>query len=248
MRRLTTILLIAVWTAIWTAVSGAADATVIISQGLAGGSGDVDKVRFDDPSLILQGNPVTGLTRSGIRLEISSDEGLVVNLPGRATIGAMHGGFDAITVAISGADAFKVQFALDLVGAGAIGDIRITMTDDQSAESVAEFLAVGPGAAFYTGIASAGRSITGFTIAGLGEGLGEGFGSTPTEFAALGRLRVGAALIDIGGDSSGGSANGGGGSGGNPGGFVDISAPGALGLLAFALAGLGLYRLTRRGA
>ena len=244
MRRLTTILLIAVWIAIWTAVSGAADATVIISQGLAGGSGDVDKVRFDDPSLILQGNPVTGLTRSGIRLVISSDEGLVVNLPGRSTIGAVDGGFNTITVAISGADAFKVQFALDPAGAGANGDIRITMTDDQSAESVAEFLAVGPGAAFYTGIASAGRSITGFTIAGLGEG----FGSTPAEFAALGRLRVGATLIDIGGDSSGGSANGGGGSGGNPGGFVDILAPGALGLLAFALAGLGLYRLTRRGA
>ncbi len=240
MRRLTTILLIAVWIAIWTAVSGAADATVIISQGLAGGSGDVDKVRFDDQSLILQGNPVTGLTRSGILFVISSDEGLVVNLPGRATIGAVDGGFDTITVAISAADVFKVQFTLDPAGAGAIGDIRITMTDDQSADFVAEFLAVGPGAAFYTGIASAGRSITGFTIAGLG--------STPAEFAALGRLRVGATLIDIGGDSSGGSANGGGGSGANPGGFDVISAPGALGLLAFALAGLGLYRLTRRGA
>ncbi len=232
MRRLTTILLIAVWTAI----AGAADATIIISQGLSGGSGDVDKVRFDDQSLILQGNPVSGLTRSGIRLEISSDEGLVVNLPGRATIGAMDGSFDTITVAISAADAFKVQFALDLVGAGAIGDIRITMTDDQSAESVAEFLAVGPGAAFYTGIASAGQSITGFTIAGLG--------STAAEFAALGRLRVGAPSVDIGGDSGGGS----GGSGANPGDFADISAPGALGLLAFALAGLGLYRLTRRDA
>ena len=94
MRRFMTILLIAVWTAI----AGAADATVIISQGLAGGSGDVDKVRFDDPSLILQGNPVSGMTNSGILLVISSDEGLVVNLPGRATIGAMDGGFDTITV------------------------------------------------------------------------------------------------------------------------------------------------------
>ena len=80
MRRLTTVLLVAGMTAI----SAAAQATITITQGVTGGSGDVDNILFNDDSLTLLGNPVTGLTQSGALVTISSDEDLLVNAQGQA--------------------------------------------------------------------------------------------------------------------------------------------------------------------
>lgn len=233
MRRLTSILLVAAATA----YGAAADAAIITSLGLTGGSGALGKVGFDDDSLILQGNRVTGLTQSGALVAISAAEELVVTPTGQATVSATDGGFDSITVDLHAPFVFKVQFALVLAGAGAIGDIRITMTDDLLVDFAQDFLAVGPGALFFTGVGTAGRSITGFTI--------EGLGATAAEFALLRRLRVGSASTEIGGS---GLAPGGDGGVGGAGTGINISAPGALGLLALALAALGLYRLKRRAA
>ena len=128
MRRMTTILLLAAATV----CSAAADAAIITSQGLAGGAGELGKVGFDDDSLTLQGNQVTGLTPLGALVEISAAEELVVTSTGHAAISATDGGFDSISVDLQAPYAFKVQFALAL--ADAIGDLRITMTDDLSVD------------------------------------------------------------------------------------------------------------------
>ncbi len=230
MRRLTTVLLVAGMTAI----SAAAQATITITQGVTGGSGDVDNILFNDDSLTLLGNPVTGLTQSGALVTISSDEVLMVNAQGQATVNAIDGSFDDIMIELTDPFALKVQFQVNIFGTGTIGDIKITMYDDQFGEFFESFFDIGPGNTFFTGIATDNQLITKIIV--------EGLGSTRSEIFALQQIRVGEAEA---GASSGGSN--GGSSGGSNGG-TPVPAPGALGLFGLAMLGLGLYRRQRLAA
>lgn len=100
-----------------------AQATLTLSPGLVGGSGDVDNVIFNACGLVNNiGTLVQGCLNSNhaTLVDFSSPETLVISGGGQAVIHAQDGAFDAVTIKLNDTSLGfgKLQFNLDAIADG----------------------------------------------------------------------------------------------------------------------------------
>ena len=93
------LILLAVFTVALPSISGA---TLIISSGLVGGSGDVENVLFNEAGLLATGTTVQGITnQTDSIVNFISNENLLTPPSGQARIEAQDGAFDNLVIAMN---------------------------------------------------------------------------------------------------------------------------------------------------
>jgi hypothetical protein len=130
-----------------------AGATIIIDTGLIGGSGDVENVRFNEPSNGTVAGPattVTGITsQTDLLVDFSSNENLITPSGGQARIEASDGTFDNIDFYLQDVSLGfgKVQFNID---AADDGDVTLAFTDQFGTVFSDDFTLNASGQNFFT--------------------------------------------------------------------------------------------------
>jgi len=116
-------LLLIILAVISIALPSISGATLIISTGLVGGSGDVENVLFNEPGLIATGSTVQGITNiSDSIVNFTSNETLSTPPLGQARIEAQDGFFDYLAISMNDpSQGFaKLQFNINSASDGTV--------------------------------------------------------------------------------------------------------------------------------
>lgn len=138
--------------------SNAANATLIIEQGVVGGSGDVENVLFNEASLIQTGITVQGITNdSGEIVDFTGSEELTTPALGAARIVDTAGdGFDSVVIALNdpllgfSKVQFQVQWDMVTTTPPTSGAATITAVDQFGTPFTQVFAVPQSGEVFYT--------------------------------------------------------------------------------------------------